>query len=67
MKLLHVKGRVKWEPHHKKMVIEAFKKHIKNRIPPKKNECLEFLSEHPELTCDWLRIKTLVFNTYRDS
>ncbi|KAJ8943080.1 hypothetical protein NQ314_009829 [Rhamnusium bicolor] len=66
MKLRNIKGRVKWEPHQKNIVLKAFKKHIKNRIPPKKSECLKFLSENPKFSCDWIRIKTLVFNTYRD-
>ncbi|KAJ8929584.1 hypothetical protein NQ314_017691 [Rhamnusium bicolor] len=66
MKLTNIKGRVKWEPHQKNIVLKAFKKHIKNRIPPKKSECLKFLSENPKFSCDWIRIKTLVFNTYRD-
>lgn len=59
-------GRIKWHSTQKKNVLKYFQKHIKNKTVPKKEECLNFIKEHPEFKdCDWVRVKTLVYNTYR--
>lgn len=56
-----------WSEHEKQLVLTYFKKHIRSKKAPKKNECLELISKHPNFfKCDdWVRIKTLVYNTYR--
>lgn len=60
-------GRTKWSKDDKKLVLAHFKEHIRTKRPPKKQECLDFISSHSSLftQSDWVRIKTLVFNTYR--
>lgn len=60
-------GRLRWTNEQKKVVLQFFKTHVKNRTAPKKNECLEIIRQHPNLFTenDWVRIKTLVYNTYR--
>lgn len=60
-------GRTKWSKAEKDLVLTHFKKHIRTKKAPKKQECLDFISTHSNLfaQCDWVRIKTLVFNTYR--
>lgn len=58
--------RKKWEPRHKFLVLQGFKKQIANRRFPTKDAVLQFIKEHnseftPE---DYPRIRTLVVNTY---
>lgn len=62
-----ITGRTKWLKHEKDVVLTHFKEHIQARKAPKKQECLDLISTHPDLFSldDWVRIKTLVFNTYR--
>lgn len=61
------KGRHRWTNNEKQIVLSFFKNHIKKKIPPKKQECLSLISAHPDIfnVSDWVRIKTLIFNTYR--
>lgn len=61
-------GRIRWLSKEKNIVLKFFKKHIKNKTSPKKDECLALIGQHPNLfnESDWMRIKTLVYNTYRD-
>lgn len=60
-------GRTKWLKNEKDVVLTHFKEHIQARKAPKKQECIDLISVHPDLFSleDWVRIKTLVFNTYR--
>lgn len=62
-------GRLRWTDNQKKTVLKFFKTHVTRRTAPKKNECLKFLELHPDLFVDkdWMRIKTLVYNTYRNT
>lgn len=50
-----------------KLIKKYFEKNIKSKKAPKKNECVESISRYPGIVkpCDWLRVTTLVFNTYR--
>lgn len=59
-------NRVRWANTDKQLVLKHFKKHIEKKISPRKNECLNFIHNNSELfsESDWVRIKTLVFNTY---
>ncbi|XP_023312017.1 uncharacterized protein LOC108915376 [Anoplophora glabripennis] len=61
-------GRVRWDDGEKQMVLKHFKKHIKSKTAPRKQDCLNFIDNHSDkfFVSDWVRIKTLVFNTYRD-
>lgn len=61
-------NRVRWLTKEKNAVLKYFARHVKNKIAPKKQECLEFVrqSSNSFNKTDWVRIKTLVFNTYRN-
>lgn len=61
------KGKSRWTQKDKRIVLSYFKQHLEERRAPKKKECLELISAHPDKfsIADWVRIKTLVFNTYR--
>ncbi|KAK4882380.1 hypothetical protein RN001_005699 [Aquatica leii] len=60
-------NRVRWSKDAKKTVFSYFKNHLKSKIPPKKAECLSLIHERQDLftETDWVRIKTLVYNTNR--
>nr|CAI5817923.1 unnamed protein product [Callosobruchus analis] len=60
-------NRKRWEAGEKQLVLKHSKKHVKNKIAPKKQECIDFINKNPYRfsPIDWIRIKTLVFNTYR--
>lgn len=61
------KGRKKWNTEEKEKVLEKFKNHIKKKVVPKKHEVIEFINSHPDFKeSDWIRIKTLVYNSYRN-
>lgn len=61
-------GRIKWSKNEKDIVIRHFKRHISKKIAPKKHECEELLAnrKHDFTNKDWVRIKTFVYNTFRD-
>lgn len=46
---------------------QFFKKHIKQRRTPRKQECEEFKKRHEQLFADkeWDKIKIYVYNTFR--
>ncbi|XP_044765145.1 uncharacterized protein LOC123321547 [Coccinella septempunctata] len=56
-----------WSLEEKQLVLTYFRKHIRSKRAPRKNECLEFISDNSNFfeNGDWVRIKTLVYNTYR--
>ncbi|KAJ3639911.1 hypothetical protein Zmor_003240 [Zophobas morio] len=60
-------GRLPWTEAQKKLVLNHFKKHIKNKVTPKKHECEELIVSHKDIlgSKDWVRVKTLVYNTFR--
>ncbi|KAF5288500.1 hypothetical protein FQA39_LY15429 [Lamprigera yunnana] len=62
-------NRIRWTAEQKKLVSSHFKKHIKLKQAPKKNECEEFRSQHKHIlgALDWVRIKTFVYNEYKDT
>lgn len=60
-------GRIRWSDQEKKMVLEYFKEHIQKKITPRKEECNEFLKVNrgKMLNKDWVKIKTFVYNVFR--
>lgn len=62
-----ISGRIRWSDQEKKIVLEYFKEHIRKKITPKKEECNEFLKVKGRrlLNKDWVRIKTFVYNVFR--
>ncbi|KAB0804413.1 hypothetical protein PPYR_01383 [Photinus pyralis] len=60
-------GRTPWTEAQSLLVKNHFKKHIRLKQAPKKNECIEFMEKHPTIfqNKDWVRVKTFVYNTYR--
>lgn len=63
-----VNNRKHWANKEKQLVLKHFKKHIETKAAPRKHECLNFIKKNSDLfsESDWLKIKTLVFNTYRN-
>lgn len=63
------KSRGRWSNTQKELILNYFKSHINKKIVPKKEECVEFLEKYYDLfnQCTWVRIKTLVYNTYRNA
>ncbi|KAI4454940.1 hypothetical protein MML48_9g00011193 [Holotrichia oblita] len=61
-------GRVKWTKEEKKIVKDYFSWHIQHKITPKKKECEELLQLYGDelINKDWVRVKTLVYNTFRN-
>lgn len=62
-----ISGRMRWSDQEKKIVLHYFKQHLKNKITPKKHECDQLLAQHGHqlFNKDWVKIKTLVYNTFR--
>ncbi|XP_044590316.1 uncharacterized protein LOC123268918 [Cotesia glomerata] len=60
-------GRWKWTKQQRQLIIKHFKNHIKQRKPPKIDECMEFKNKHPSLFGDmyWKKIKAYVYNEYK--
>lgn len=56
-----------WTREEKELVLKHFKSHVMLRVPPRKGECEALIRKHPKLLAKkgWVRVKTLVFNTYR--
>ena len=61
-------NRVRWAKQQKQLVLKYFEEHIKSKTATRKNECLTFINKNSNLfsASDWVRIKTLVYNIYRD-
>lgn len=49
-------------------MLKFFKIHIKNKISPKKAECLKLREENLNLFKEknWVQIKVFVYNTYKN-
>ncbi|KAK4886598.1 hypothetical protein RN001_002869 [Aquatica leii] len=58
---------IKWTSEQKNIVKNFFAYHIKNKRPPKKNECEELKSQYSEVlkNKDWLKIKVFIQNEYQ--
>lgn len=58
---------VPWTGEQKRTVKVFFKNHIKNKTPPKKNECEQLIESKPEIfnNKNWLKIKVFVQNEYK--
>lgn len=59
--------RIKWTNDEKKIACDYFKNHIKGKITPKKHECQQLLESQSTIfkNKDWVRIKTFIYNTFR--
>lgn len=57
---------VPWTNQEKRAVLDFFASHIKNKRPPKRNECDLLKEQHPNLLQNrsWLKIKVFVQNVY---
>ncbi|KYB25128.1 hypothetical protein TcasGA2_TC031343 [Tribolium castaneum] len=60
--------RHRWSEKEKRIVLHHFRGHILKKVAPKKHECEELISQHNDiLGCvNWVLVKTLVYNTYRN-
>ncbi|KAK4885629.1 hypothetical protein RN001_001900 [Aquatica leii] len=61
-------GRIRWTAEEKKIVLEYFSLHLKNKKTPKKHKCDQFFLKHGNSLTnkDWVRVKTFVYNAFRD-
>ncbi|KAK4871469.1 hypothetical protein RN001_015593 [Aquatica leii] len=57
---------VKWTENQKRLVCKHFSDHIKNKKPPKKEECEQLIRQHQKLfgNKNWVKIKVYVQNIY---
>ncbi|KAL1516177.1 hypothetical protein ABEB36_000096 [Hypothenemus hampei] len=60
--------RIKWSSEEQKIIKHYFRENIKNKITPRKTECQNFLEQYGSqfINKDWVRIKTFVYNTFRN-
>lgn len=58
---------VKWTSEQKDTIMKFFESNIKNKKPPKKAECEQLKSLHPQLfhNKNWLKMKVFVQNEYK--
>ncbi|KAI4461252.1 hypothetical protein MML48_5g00016181 [Holotrichia oblita] len=63
----NVSGRIRWTIQEKQCVLKYFQLHLKKKVTPKKHECIQFIEKHGKnlINKDWVRIKTLVYNSFR--
>lgn len=56
-----------WLDLQKQIVLDHLKTHINKKIAPKKHECEELIKKHKNILKDvgWVRVKTLVYNSFR--
>ncbi|KAL1490034.1 hypothetical protein ABEB36_013945 [Hypothenemus hampei] len=61
--------RSKWSREEQNIVKRYFRENIKNKITPRKTECEDFLKQYGNqfLNKDWVRIKTFVYNQFRNN
>lgn len=59
--------RNKWPLQEKKLVLNFFENHLRKKIVPKKHECEEYVAQNRgKITIsNWVKIKTLVYNSLR--
>lgn len=59
---------VPWTSQQKKVVLEFFKVHVKNRKPPKRAECDTLIQKFPDLLQNksWTKIKVFIQNYYKN-
>lgn len=66
-KVAGIKRRLEpWTAEQKSVVLEFFKNHLSNKIPPKKGETITLINTYPDLLHNksWEKIKIYVVNTY---
>jgi hypothetical protein len=63
------KCRGTWNHQQKTMMLQYFKTNVKNKISPKKDECLKLREDHLDLFKDknWVQIKVFIYNTYKNN
>ncbi|XP_074034465.1 uncharacterized protein isoform X2 [Leptinotarsa decemlineata] len=61
------KLRGSWSSKQKSLMEKFFKKHICEKITPKKEECLQLRNEYTDMFEDktWVQIKVFIYNTFR--
>lgn len=61
-------GRGKWLAKQKHIMKQYFKENIKSRTALKKRECEVFLKKYLAdfVGVGWIRVKTFIFNEYKD-
>nr|XP_023030001.1 uncharacterized protein LOC111517932 [Leptinotarsa decemlineata] len=61
------KLRGSWSSKQKSLMEKFFKKHICEKITPKKEECLQLRNEYKDMFEDktWVQIKVFIYNTFR--
>ncbi|KAI4468041.1 hypothetical protein MML48_2g00008999 [Holotrichia oblita] len=59
--------RHRWTATEKRLVINYFKSHISKKLAPNKHECEQLIGKHKDIFggVNWVLIKTLVYNSYR--
>lgn len=57
-----IKCRGSWNGKQKAVMLKFLKNHIKNKISPKKDECVKLQREHPDLFKEkkWVQIKVFI-------
>lgn len=67
--LKKIQGRVRWTNEEKVIVRKYFDNHVKKKITPRKYECDEFMKKHGKSVIgkDWVKIKTFVYNCFRQT
>ncbi|KAF2890234.1 hypothetical protein ILUMI_15939, partial [Ignelater luminosus] len=57
-----------WNSKQTSVMKEFFKKHIKDKITPRKHECLQLQSEHKDMFKDktWVQIKVFIYNIFKN-
>lgn len=61
--------RVRWSEKQKSIVKQHFQQHIRKKIPPKKDECLELIKKNKAIlsNLDWVKVKTFIYNIYKNN
>lgn len=56
-----------WNNEQKDIMKNFFKKHIKNKISPKKHECLDLKKQNQPMFDNktWIQIKVFIYNEFR--
>lgn len=62
-------ARGSWNMNQKKIMLTFFKKHVEEKMSPKKQECLALKTKYFDLFHNktWVQIKVFIYNTYRNS
>ncbi|CAH0558692.1 unnamed protein product [Brassicogethes aeneus] len=64
---IKINGRTPWNNEQTMLLKKYFKEHISSKKPPKKQECVQLIEKFPDIlhNKDWVKIKTFIYNCYR--